>query len=229
MTQDHDTSSNSRAGRGDRDAELVEMEARKDAAYLERNQVVAALAKAFPSGVARTAIEGWSEDWHGCVYIDLPTGQASWHYHDSQAYLFNGIPHYLGAWDGHDTPEKYRRLAALATRQPAPEAAAVKVDRKDANDYCRILSILGMEEDGDPVAEVRRLFDLAATRQPVAPELAADFLMPEDAWNSYAVVSGLLRDGAAATDPKTAYGLLQAEIDDLRAALAAKTVPQESA
>lgn len=92
---------------------LAEMEARKDAAYLERNQVVAALAKVFHSGVARTAIEGWSEDWHGCVFIDLPTGQASWHFHDSQAYLFADLPPYTGQWDGHDTPEKYRRLAAL--------------------------------------------------------------------------------------------------------------------
>lgn len=92
---------------------LEEMRARKDAAYLERNQVVAALAKCFPSGIARTAIEGWSDDWHGCVYIDLPTGQVSWHFHDSQAYLFDGLPPYAGKWDGHDTPEKYRRLAAI--------------------------------------------------------------------------------------------------------------------
>lgn len=33
------------------------------------------------------------------------------------------------------------------------------------NDYCRILSILGMEKDGDPVAEVQRLFDLAQAPQ----------------------------------------------------------------
>ena len=98
---------------------LRDMEARKDAAYLERNRVVAALAKAYPSGVARTAIEGWSEDWHGCVYIDLPTGQASWHFHDSQAYLFADLPPYTGKWDGHDTPEKYRRLAALPVTHPA--------------------------------------------------------------------------------------------------------------
>jgi len=98
---------------------LREMEARKDAAYLERNQVVAALAKAYPSGVARTAIEGWAEDWHGCVYIDLPTGQASWHFHDSQAYLFADLPPYTGKWDGHDTPEKYRRLAALPVKHLA--------------------------------------------------------------------------------------------------------------
>lgn len=93
--------------------QLEKMEDRKDAAYLERNQVVAALAKCFPSGIAKTVIEGWSEDWHGCVYIDLPTGQVSWHYRDSQAYLFAGLPRYTGLWDGHDTPEKYRRLAAL--------------------------------------------------------------------------------------------------------------------
>lgn len=47
---------------------LRDMEQRKDAAYSERNQVVAALAKCFPSGVGKTAIEGWSEDWRG------PTG-----------------------------------------------------------------------------------------------------------------------------------------------------------
>jgi hypothetical protein len=97
-------------------AELDELIAQKDAAYLERNQVVAALATCFPSGVARTAIDGWSDDWHGCVYIDLPTGQASWHFHDSQAYLFAGLPPYDGVWDGHTTDEKYARLAALTSK-----------------------------------------------------------------------------------------------------------------
>lgn len=84
-----------------------------DAAYLERNQVVAALAKCFPSGTKQTAIEGWDKEWHGCVFIDLPTGQASWHYHDSHAHLFAGLPEYQGVWDGHTTPEKYERLAGL--------------------------------------------------------------------------------------------------------------------
>lgn len=84
-----------------------------DAVYEERNKVVAALAKCFPSGTARTAIEGWDPEWHGCVYIDLPTGQVSWHFHESQAYLFDDLPPYTKPWDGHDTPEKYRRVAAL--------------------------------------------------------------------------------------------------------------------
>lgn len=96
----------------ERGTDTVEMEARKDAAYLERNRVVALLARCFPSGIARTAIEGWSEDWHGCVYIDLPTGQASWHFHDSHAFLFAGLPPYTKPWDGHDIEEKYRRVDA---------------------------------------------------------------------------------------------------------------------
>ena len=102
-----------------------------DAAYLERNQVVAALAKCFPSGTAKTAIEGWSESWHGCVYIDLPTGQASWHYHESQAYLFEGLPPYLGKWDGHTTPEKYERMARMkyAGMLDAEPIAPVAVSR----------------------------------------------------------------------------------------------------
>ena len=117
-----------------KDQKLAELERRKDAAYLERNQVVAALAKCFPSGIARTAIEGWSEDWHGCVYIELPTGQASWHFHDSHAPLFDGLPQYDWKWDGHATDEKYRRLAALRAESLQSQlAAAQEALRKIAN------------------------------------------------------------------------------------------------
>ena len=92
------------------------LELAKDGAYLERNKCVAliarmALSMGLKAGRARTAIEGWSADWHGCIYIDLPSGQVSWHYHDSQESLFSRLPCYAGSWDGHDTPEKYRRVA----------------------------------------------------------------------------------------------------------------------
>ena len=95
------------------EAECNALASTKDGAYLECNQLVALLSKVFPAGKKQTAIEGWSEDWHGCVYIDLPTGQASWHYHDSQAYLFDHLPEYQGVWDGHTTNEKYERIAAI--------------------------------------------------------------------------------------------------------------------
>lgn len=88
-------------------AEIRNLRAAKDAAYLERNRLVALLATIYRSGLKKTAIEGWSEDWHNCVYIDFPWGQASWHYHDSHAALFEGLPPYLGSWDGHSTEQKY--------------------------------------------------------------------------------------------------------------------------
>ena len=33
----------------------------------------------------------------------------------------------------------------------------VPVTKKDANDYCRVLTALGMEEEGDPVAAIEML------------------------------------------------------------------------
>ncbi len=93
--------------------ELERVGINKDIAYEERNRLVALLARIFPSGLAKTAIEGWSDDWHNCVYIDLPTGQASWHIHDSHMWMFEGLPPYTGEWDRHTTEEKYDRIDKL--------------------------------------------------------------------------------------------------------------------
>ena len=87
--------------------EIERLRLAKDSAYLERNKLVAMLANVFPSGIKKTAIQGWDECWHGCVYIDFPWGQASWHYHDDHAYLFEGLRQYHGEWDGHTTDTKY--------------------------------------------------------------------------------------------------------------------------
>jgi hypothetical protein len=93
-----------------------------DSAYRERNQVVAALAKCFPSVVTKTDIPGWDPAWHNCVYVTLPTGQASWHFHDNDAHLFRDIPRGEMKWDGHTTPEKYERLDKLKIGEARKEA-----------------------------------------------------------------------------------------------------------
>jgi hypothetical protein len=80
-------------------------------AYKERNQLVALLSTLFPSGKAKTAIEGWDEAWHGCVYIEFPWGQASWHYHTDDGWMFEHLPQYTNQWDGHSTDAKYRAIA----------------------------------------------------------------------------------------------------------------------
>jgi hypothetical protein len=153
------------------DAGLQQMKARKDAAYLERNQVVAAVAKCFPSGIARTAIEGWSEDWHGCVYIDLPTGQASWHFHDSQAYLFDGLPPYTGTWDGHDTPEKYRRLASLGVNGGSSPSGSAHLAAPHGDDAAR--SVVEAPEPSTPSGESDPLTASTAARATVEAPGAA--------------------------------------------------------
>lgn len=150
-------------------AELAEMEARKDAAYLERNRCVAlvarmALALGRQAGIARTAIEGWSADWHGCVYIDLPTGQASWHFHDSQAHLFAGLPPYAGAWDGHDTPTKYERVAE-AYAAPKPAEAAPKHPKRTAE---QMAALVALEDEAGGVFAAGALFEAAPQQEGVA-------------------------------------------------------------
>ena len=89
-------------------------------AYKERNQLVALLSTLFPSGKAKTVIEGWDEAWHGCVYIDFPWGQASWHYHTDDEWMFEHLLPYTKQWDGHTTDAKYRAIAkAIQTRGQA--------------------------------------------------------------------------------------------------------------
>lgn len=86
----------------------------KNEAYAERNKLVRLLASLYPSGIKQTAIEGWDEAWHWCVYIDLPSGQASWHFHVDELPLFQGLPPYAGEWDGHTTEQKYEAILAQA-------------------------------------------------------------------------------------------------------------------
>ena len=94
----------------EREAGAAEERKAKNAAYNERNQLVALLSTLFPSGKAKTAIEGWDEAWHGCVYIDFPWGQASWHYHTDDEWMFSHLPPYTKQWNGHTTEEKYSAI-----------------------------------------------------------------------------------------------------------------------
>jgi len=71
---------------------------------------VVALSKLFPSTIAPDRVaDGWC-----VVYVELPTGQVSWHVQESELSLFSHAYRDIGnPWDGHTTEEKYARLAAL--------------------------------------------------------------------------------------------------------------------
>lgn len=92
-----------------------EFKEKLDAVYAERNQCVAALAfmavkAGIKAGIGRDASESCEDEWRNVVYIDLPTGQVSWHFHESEMKLLYGLPDYETEYDGHSTEEKYERL-----------------------------------------------------------------------------------------------------------------------
>jgi hypothetical protein len=88
------------------------------------------------------------------VYIQLPTGQVSWH-----------MPEHPWEWDGHTTPEKFDRIAAFrgvgghAARAAAGGEAAVErslSSRADAVWTVDDLPHLLDEPEDDVVAEIHR-------------------------------------------------------------------------
>lgn len=62
--------------------------------------IATALMYGFKAGIR---IDPKEPEWP-VAFIDLPTGQVSWH-----------LPQYDGEWDGHGTEEKYRRCAQYVT------------------------------------------------------------------------------------------------------------------
>lgn len=81
-----------------------------NAVYSERNQIVAALSKLFPSYWFR---DGEFPDW-SVVCISLPTGQVTWHIpaHEMLQF-FRHVGERANDWDGHTQEEKYNRLSKL--------------------------------------------------------------------------------------------------------------------
>lgn len=78
--------------------------------YTERARLIAHLAAIYPAIMthdADQAAPGWP-----VIYLELPTGQVSWHLHPDDLVLFGHVPAGTVAWDGHTTDDKYRRLEA---------------------------------------------------------------------------------------------------------------------
>ncbi|MBP7823564.1 hypothetical protein KA050_04395, partial [Candidatus Gracilibacteria bacterium] len=88
----------------------------KNDAYHERDMLVCTLTKLFPAYLARhSEEEEWEYDWRWIVYIDIPTGQVSWHIHDSERAMFDHLEVKENNWDGHNTQRKYERLLAISS------------------------------------------------------------------------------------------------------------------
>jgi len=107
----------------------------KDLAYWERNQLVAAFSKIYPSFLDKhdEKDKDWDPQWRTIVYVYIPAGepqpykdthiqlddgkwyyQLSWHIHDSDIPHFDHLGYnHLRSWDGHATEQKYKRLRML--------------------------------------------------------------------------------------------------------------------
>lgn len=107
-------------------AVVARVQRAKDIAYGERDLCVALIAKLALAcgnrawlGLHDPADKNWDDDWRTIVFVELPTGQMSWHIQDSELSLFAFLTDrslvLRAPWDGHTTEEKYDRLrAALA-------------------------------------------------------------------------------------------------------------------
>ena len=118
---------------------VAELEQQKNTAYAERNRVLAALAKAgqelgWNVGVGQhdPADTNWESDCRTLLFIDLPTGQASWHYPDNQKGLLEQLPKYASPWDGHSTVVKYERVWEYVSRSTADTTAPSEGVQKHA-------------------------------------------------------------------------------------------------
>lgn len=80
--------------------------------YAERDKLVSALSKLFPSHLTKHEGE-WEDDWRNIVCVHLTTGQATWHIHDSELPWFSHLSQQENHWDGHSTEEKYERVLAI--------------------------------------------------------------------------------------------------------------------
>jgi len=86
--------------------------------YAERDMCVALIARmanllGWKTDITQHQGEEWEDEWRNVVIIQLPTGQVSWHIHDSEKEWFSEIRTFLLQWDGHTTEEKYRRVLAM--------------------------------------------------------------------------------------------------------------------
>lgn len=59
--------------------------------------------------------EGIEAEWRNVAYLDLPTGQVSFHLHESERPLFAALPQIDDGFDGHDRGVKAARMLAFAT------------------------------------------------------------------------------------------------------------------
>lgn len=104
----------------DGEAEWNAAASERNRIYTERNRVVALAARmAKDRGLdVAVALEADAPGWM-VVYIELPTGQVSWHFPAADSAYFDGLPFGARAYDGHTTQKKYERVDSAYSKKQA--------------------------------------------------------------------------------------------------------------
>ena len=95
---------------------------RLNRAYKERNTsvILSALLAAelgYKSGWGKDGNESWDDEWRTVVYIDLPTGQVSWHMDPETSEIARSLlPLYKGKWNGTFASRESTYVEAYAVR-----------------------------------------------------------------------------------------------------------------
>ncbi|MBD1995310.1 hypothetical protein H6G00_01525 [Leptolyngbya sp. FACHB-541] len=92
-------------------AEKAELEARIEQLHWERNcciSLIAQMAECLKLTIGLGA-DPKEPEWP-VVFLELPSGQVSWHVPMSEIDNFSFLGAYFYGWDGHTTEEKYDRV-----------------------------------------------------------------------------------------------------------------------
>jgi len=84
--------------------------------YADRNRaacLAALLAHALGLRAGLRDADPQEPGWSKCVFIELPTGQVSWHVPDEELPRFAALPVFEAEWDGHTNEEKTERIDTL--------------------------------------------------------------------------------------------------------------------
>lgn len=105
-------------------AVIMRLTKQKDAAYNERNCLVAVISKIWPSHIMQHQPANdpdWDPHWLTVVCVHIAGKRCGWHIHDSEYHLFehldlSPIPDH--EYDGLTTEDKYRALSSLPVTWP---------------------------------------------------------------------------------------------------------------
>lgn len=94
----------------------VEFQNAKNTAYRQRNEAALGMARmAMALGMPVGVLEDKTRaGFPYLLYIDLPTGQVSWHFMAMDRDLLSPFQKYEREWDGHDDDERSRRLISFS-------------------------------------------------------------------------------------------------------------------